>query len=203
MSYRVSCPWLKHEWSMTRSVRLMRQLTSQDVPVKQGRALSLPLVGAWEGKLFLHEYHVKECNARAVSRSHSKQLHFQHVLPPPTAREQSSRTGLGSADIIAFRLWYVDRKFAVWCNWCSLLERVEPNRKLANRTVSKVLGVCNSPPHNFKQYCWNKKVLYIVLKSYVLITVLLPNSLFWSCQDFATLTPCSKITHYQFLKDVL
>lgn len=69
----------------------MRQLTSQDVSVKQGRALSLPLVRAWEGKLFLHEYQVEECNAEPLVAviANSCKLRTQ---PPTHTHTHSSYT---------------------------------------------------------------------------------------------------------------
>lgn len=146
---QAQCPWLKHEWSMTTSVRLMRQLTSQDVPVKQGRALSLPLVGAWEGSLFLYEYHVEECSAgplvAVIANSCKFLLSSPRPLSPPVQPSYSKRAEHVQQDWAAltssfFFFCYVDRKFAVWCNWCSLLERVEPNRKPTNETFSEVLG---------------------------------------------------------------
>lgn len=75
---------------MTGSLRLLRQLTSQDVPAKQRRALSLPLVRACEGWLFLHEHQVEECSAEPLATviiANSCKLQTPSLflpLPPPS-----------------------------------------------------------------------------------------------------------------------
>lgn len=95
-----------HEWNMTGIVRLMRQLTSQDVSVKQGRALSLlPVREARERRLFLHEYQLQECRvellATVIASSCGKIHSLLPPFPPPAGGIRGG-LGLGSVDIIVF-----------------------------------------------------------------------------------------------------
>lgn len=109
-------------------VRLIRQLTTQDVAVKQRTSLSLPLVRVWgrRGWLFLHEYQAEECNARAAGLSHYKQLQVAETpslsssssLPLVPSNTERSGTGLDSADIIMFAFASLWGSW-VWCNWFS------------------------------------------------------------------------------------
>lgn len=79
----------------------MRQLTAQDVPVKQGRALSLPLVRARVGRLFIYEYQVEECSAEllvpVISDSCKSSLSLTLSLSPLVTlhwgSEQANRIG--------------------------------------------------------------------------------------------------------------
>lgn len=102
---------------MTGTVRLMRQLTSQDVPVKQGGGIVSPTCErARERKLFLREYQVEECNAEplaaVIANSCCKlRLSLLPPVPPPTVRDEKSAIGLARADITAF--CYVVRKLKV------------------------------------------------------------------------------------------
>ncbi len=173
-SLEAKCAWLKHDWNMTGSLRLMRQLTSQDVPVKQGRALSLPLVRAWGGRLFLHEYQVEECSAEplvAVIANSCKlhipppsthtHTHFFLILPPSSlpceGLEQSNR--IGQSWHHRFCLCYVVRKLRVWCNRCSLFEITEANRKSINNNFTKVWVFVILLQTTTSNSCWKTNLL--------------------------------------------
>ena len=158
---KAKCAWLKHDWNMTGSVRLMRQLTAQDVPVKQGRALSLPLMRARAARLFIYEYQVEECNAEPLvpvisssckssisptthihSHRHTDTQTHTHTLPFSLASpllhrglEQSNRIG---------QSWH-HRFFAsaslsgswVWCNWFNLNQQ-----EVHKQHICLSVGVC-------------------------------------------------------------
>ena len=92
----------------------MRQLTLQDMPVKQGRALSPTCERASE-KLFLHEYWAEECSSQPLAAG---------CAPASCPPNQGHR-----ADIIAWALaalsgsWESDATGGHCQKWGNLIER--------------------------------------------------------------------------------
>lgn len=123
------CAWLKHDWDC--AVDEAADFTGCACKTRGG-IVSPTCERARERKLFLHEYQVEECNAEplaaVIANSCCKlRLSLLPPVPPPTARDEKSATGLARADITAF--CYVVRKLRVWCNWWSLLIKQKVNQQ--------------------------------------------------------------------------
>lgn len=121
MELMAKCAWLKHDWDG--AVDEAADFTGCVCKTREG-FVSPTCESRREGRLFLHEYQVEECDAEPLVAliTNSCKLHIPLLpLNPPGPRNQSSRTGLGSADIIVFAFAALSGSW-VWCNWCSLLE---------------------------------------------------------------------------------
>lgn len=117
---KAKCAWLQHDWD--RAVDEAADLTGCACKTREG--IVSPTWKSWREEAIFTWIPCWGMQCRTVGRSHCKQLHVAHTPPsstPPRARSQSSRTGLGRADIIVFAFATLSGSW-VWCNWCSLLE---------------------------------------------------------------------------------
>lgn len=150
------CAWLKHDWE--RAVDEAADFTGCACKTREG--IVSPTCESLRGEAIFTWIPSWGMQCRTVGRSHCKQLQVAHtpppfflILPPSSLYSEGSEQSNRIGQSWHHRFCYVVRKLSVWCNWCSLLEIPEANRKSVNNTFTKVWVFVILLQTTFKQYC--------------------------------------------------